>query len=122
MTAARVLELLRDTVATVGRALWTVVRKVFTTLRNIWRWWWQTFVDSPLAGLIVATVIVFAATLACATVMRFIDPEREIVVAEFEFNFSSGANCGANLDEFHPTVVGLNQLDAPLRFDFLRWI
>lgn len=80
----RLLRSLGDALKSFGRIAWTALRKVLRTLRSMWRWWWDTFVTSPLAGLIVATVLVFAATLLSATILRLVNPQREIVVSEFE--------------------------------------
>lgn len=78
------LRSLGEVLTTVGRTLWVALRKVLCALRSAWFWWWNAFVKSPLAGLIVATVLVFVATLVSATFLRLVNPQREIVVAEFE--------------------------------------
>ena len=76
------------------RLVWAGVRALLRAAASVVKWWWDTFLTNPLAGLVVLLFLLTFGTLAASWVVRLVDPEHAIMVSPFELPAGPAASLG----------------------------
>jgi len=91
---ADILEAVKRYLRLAIRILWNGLRAISSGVARVIRWWWNTFLTNPLAGLVVLLFALTFGTLGLAWVVRLADPQHAIVVSPFELPAGPSASLG----------------------------
>ncbi len=76
------------------RLVWAGLRALLRAAASVVKWWWNTFLTNPLAGLVVLLFVLTFGTLGLAWAVWLADPQHAIVVSPFELPAGPSASLG----------------------------
>lgn len=94
MKLADILEAAKRYLALSAAILWKGLRGIYGAIDRPIRWWWNTFLTNPLAGLVVLLFVLTFGTLGLAWAVRLADPQHAIVVSPLELPAGPSASLG----------------------------